>query len=102
MKLREQYPRWGKDKLVILLQEQGWQVSTSIVGRIIHHLKERVVLQEPLINQVSAKRRPLKRPHAVRKPKDYEVTQPGDLIQLDTWIFVLCPESSSNTLLPGI
>ncbi len=84
LKLREQYPRWGKDKLVILLQEQGWQVSTSMVGRIIHHLKERGVLQEPIINRVSAHRRTLKRPHAVRKPKDYEVTQPGDLIQLDT------------------
>jgi len=84
LRLREQYPRWGKDKLVILLREQGWQVSTSMVGRIIHHLKERGVLQEPIRNRVSAHRRTLKRPHAVRKPKDYEVTQPGDLIQLDT------------------
>ena len=84
LRLREQYPRWGKDKLVILLQEQGWQVSTSMVGRIIHQLKERGVLREPVRNHVSAHRRGLKRPYAVRKPKDYEVTQPGDLIQLDT------------------
>ena len=31
-----------------------------------------------------AHRRGLKRPYAVRKPKDYVVTQPGDLVQLDT------------------
>ena len=24
LRLREQYPRWGKDKIVILLREQGW------------------------------------------------------------------------------
>ena len=34
LELREQYPRWGKDKLVVLLTRQGWQVSTSMVGRI--------------------------------------------------------------------
>ena len=30
--LREQYPRWGKDKLAVLLRERGWEVSTSMVG----------------------------------------------------------------------
>ena len=39
--LREQYPRWGKDKLSELLREQGHQVSTSMVGRVIRRLKER-------------------------------------------------------------
>jgi putative transposase len=84
LRLREQYPRWGKDKIVILLREQGWQISTSMVGRIIHQLKQRGMLQEPVRNRVSAHRRMLKRPYAVRKPKDYMVTQPGDLIQVDT------------------
>ncbi len=84
LRLREEYPRWGKDKLVILLREQGWQVSTSMVGRIIRWLKDRGILSEPIRNRVSAHRRGLKRPYAVRKPKDYEATQPGDLIQLDT------------------
>jgi len=27
--------RWGKDKLVILLKEQGFEVSPSMVGRPI-------------------------------------------------------------------
>jgi len=84
LKLREEYPRWGKDKLVVLLREQGYQVSTSMVGRIIRRLKDRGVLREPVRNHVSARRRGFKRPYAVRKPKDYQVAQPGDLIQLDT------------------
>ena len=84
LKLREQYPCWGKDKLVVLLHEQGFQVSTSMVGRIIRRLKDRGVLQEPVRNRISARKRVKKRPYAVRKPKDHAVEQPGDLIQLDT------------------
>ncbi len=55
-----------------------------MVGRTLRRLKGRVVLREPVRNHVSAHRRGLKRPYATRKPKDYAVTQPGDLIQLDT------------------
>jgi transposase InsO family protein len=83
-KLREEYPRWGKDKLVILLRSDGFICYASTVGRIIHRLKERGVLKEPIRNHVSAHRRGLKRPYAIRKPKDYEIKEPGDLIQLDT------------------
>src|SRR5688572_12260969 len=35
--LREQYPRWGKDKLVVLLRREGIEASTSMVGRILKH-----------------------------------------------------------------
>jgi putative transposase len=84
LKLREQYPRWGKDKLVVLLRKQGFKVSTSMVGRIIRRLKDRGLLQEPVRNHVSARKRISKRPYAIRKPKDYTVKQPGDLVQLDT------------------
>jgi len=84
LKLRETYPRWGKDKLVVLLREQGYQVSTSMVGRIIRRLKDRGVLREPVPNHISARKRQRQRPYAVRKPKDYQVETPGDLIQLDT------------------
>ena len=83
-RLREEFPRWGKDKLVVLLRERGYQVSASMVGRIISRLKHRGLLKEPAKNHVSAHRRGIKRPYAVRKPKDYPVTRPGDLIQLDT------------------
>jgi putative transposase len=84
LKLREEYPRWGKDKLVVLLREQGYEASTSMVGRIICRLKDGGVLREPIRNHVSAHRRGLKRAYAVRKPRDYQVADPGDLIQLDT------------------
>ncbi len=82
--LREQYPRWGKDKLVVLLRDQGWQVSTSMVGRILASLKARGVLREPLRSGVSTRKRLWRRPYAVRKPKGYEVKDPGDLVQVDT------------------
>ena len=37
--LRKQYPRWGKDKLVVLLRKKQCTVSTSMVGRILVQLK---------------------------------------------------------------
>jgi len=43
LELRGQYPCWGKDKLVVLLTRQGWQVSTSMVGRILTRLKAREI-----------------------------------------------------------
>lgn len=82
--LREQYPRWGKDKLVVLLRQKGWQVSTSMVGRILRRLKEQGVLVEPPRQPVSARKRLQVRPYATRKPKDYRVVAPGDLVQVDT------------------
>ena len=82
LKLREKYPRWGKDKLVVLLREEGYLVSNSMVGRTIRRLKDSGVLHEPIKNHVSAHRRGIRRPYAVRKPKGYEIFQPGDLVQL--------------------
>ena len=83
-KLREEYPRWGKAKLVRLLAEQGIEVSESMVGRIITHLKGRGVLREPVRHHISAKKRLQNRPYAVRKPKEYVAREPGDIIQVDT------------------
>jgi len=84
LKLREERPRWGKEKLASLLREEGYQVSSSMVGRIIHRLKERGVLKEPTLNYVSAGKRQRLRPYAQRKPKDYKAKEMGDLVQLDT------------------
>jgi transposase InsO family protein len=83
-RLRETYPRWGKDKLVVLLRREGFCVSTSTVGRILTHLKGRGQLVEPQKVTISARRRRVHRPYAIRKPKDYIPAQPGDLVQLDT------------------
>jgi len=81
---READPRWGKDKLRVLLARQGVQLSVSMVGRILATLKRRGDLIEPPLRRISARKRLLARPHAVRKPKDYAVQAPGDLVQLDT------------------
>jgi|WetSurMetagenome_2_1015567.scaffolds.fasta_scaffold302828_1 putative transposase len=81
--LREQYPRWGKDKLAVLLARTGWHASVSTVGRIMTSLKKRGQLAEPKGTVISAKRR-VKRFYAVRKPRGYPVQYPGDLVQIDT------------------
>ncbi len=80
---REEYPRWGKDKLVVLVREEGQKASTSTVGRILRHLKARGELKEPKRRAISAKRKS-RRPYGVRKPGDYVAQKPGDLVQVDT------------------
>ena len=82
--LREENPRWGKDKLARLLGEQGRTVSVSMVGRILTALKRTGQLHQPPLPGVTRRRRRVARPYALRKPKDYPVTQPGDLVQVDT------------------
>jgi putative transposase len=83
--LRLQFPRWGKDKLAVLLREQKLKVSTSMVGRILTQLKRSGQLVEPSRPAVPGSRRALRpRPYAVRKPKQYAVSRPGDLVQVDT------------------
>jgi len=77
-------PRWGKDKLSPLLHAQGWIVSVSMVGRILTALKKNGQLHQPALPGVTRLHRRLARPYALRKPKDYPVTQPGDLVQVDT------------------
>ncbi len=84
LELREAYPRWGKAKLAQLLKERGLSVSESMVGRIITHLKDRGILREAVRNQISARKRTITRPYAVRKPKEYSAKEPGDIIQVDT------------------
>jgi transposase InsO family protein len=84
LRLREQYPRWGKDKLLVKLQEEGHNTSASTVGRILRRLKARGVLKEPETHYVSAGKRARLRPYAQRKPKDYEVKAVGDLVEVDT------------------
>lgn len=84
LQLREQYPRWGKDKLAPLLKEAGWTVSTSMVGRILHQLKERGALVEPPRAGVAVRRPRPPRPYAIRKPHAYQAKLPGDIVQVDT------------------
>lgn len=82
-KLREQYPRWSRDKLHVVLEREGIVISASMIGRIIAYLNARGVLREPSRAR-KLRRRSSTRPHAKRKPSDWAVSQPGDLVQVDT------------------
>ncbi len=84
LELRERYPRWGKEKLQLLLTREGWQVSVSTVGRILGALKRSGVLREPPRAGLSARRKVRPRPYGVRKPKEYQAREPGDIVQIDT------------------
>jgi putative transposase len=80
--LRRAYPRWGKDKLAVLLARQGLELSVSRVGRIITYLKGRGVIVEPKHRHKHSLRR-FKRPWATRYDRAYKVEAPGDLVELD-------------------
>jgi putative transposase len=82
--IREKYPRWGKDKLAVLLERGNHPLSVSMVGRILSYLKAKNIIREPLKNRVSVKKRSCPRPYAIRKPKEYQPKLPGDLVELDT------------------
>ncbi len=82
--VRERYPRWGKDKLAVVLRRAGLWLSTSMVGRILARLLRSGELREPPRRSISARKRAWRRPHAVRKPADFVALRPGDLVQVDT------------------
>ena len=82
--LREQYPRWGREKLRVLLGREGIAVSAKTVDRVLIRLRRRGVLVEPARQKRLARGRLRPRPYAVRKPKDYLAHQPGELVELDT------------------
>lgn len=82
--LRELYPRWGKEKLAVLAGREGVQISVSTTGRILKYLKERGHLKETSLRRGFYTKKHSKRPYAIRKPKEYPVEKPGDLVQIDT------------------
>lgn len=84
LKLRQENPRWGKDMLTPILRREGTEVSVSMVGRILSRLKRQHRLPPATLKDPCIVSRPQIRPYAVRKPKDYAVVAPGDLVQVDT------------------
>jgi transposase InsO family protein len=80
---REDTPRWGKDKLAIVVRRQGIRLSVSMIGRILRELKRRRLLIEPVLPRLHPHSRHA-RPYAVRKPKEHPIVAPGDLVQVDT------------------
>lgn len=84
LELRRLTPGWGKDKLTVLLRDQGWLCSTSMVGRILRRLKESGRLVEAPGADPWLPRRPFLRAYGVRKPKEYVADRPGAIVQVDT------------------
>ena len=82
--IRETYPRWGKDKLRVLLRRVGIVLSVSMIGRILARLRRSGELHEPAGRRMSVHQRRWTRPYAIRKPADWTVERPGDLVELDT------------------
>ncbi len=78
--LREQYPRWGREKLRMLMEQEGIPLSAKSIDRVIARLKARGVLREPLwprkVSRWHQKR--------LRRPKELVVDRPGVLVQLDS------------------
>jgi len=74
----------GKDKLAVLLTQQGIDLSVSMVGRMLGYLRATHQLIEPISAVSCSPHRRHPRPYAIRKPKDYVVDHPGDLFQIDT------------------
>jgi putative transposase len=91
LELRLLTPGWGKDKLVVLLKDQGWPVSTSMVGRILKHLKDSGRLVEAPRADPWMVRRVFHRKYGVRKPKSYLADSPGAIVQVDTAYVSLFP-----------
>lgn len=75
--LRKQYPSWSKYKIQALLMKQGVSISPSTIGRI---LKRRGLIDR----RVSSKKRHAATHPKARFPKGLSISQPGDLIQMNT------------------
>ncbi len=93
LELREEHPRWGRDKLAVLLKREGIDICGSTVGREMKKLKARGLLAEPEnIRQAKLARKRRRKPrYATRKPKGYKVEAPGDLVEVDTLGIRLIP-----------
>ena len=78
--VREQYPRWGREKLRVLLSEEGITISAKSIDRVIGRLKARGVLREAV-----QPRKVVRWQHKrLRRPKELVVDSPGALVQMDS------------------
>ena len=85
LELRRQFPRWAREKLATILAREGIHLSPSMVGRIVRRLKLSGRLVEPARTRgPSPFARKHRRLYAERKPWNYRVRHPGDLVELDT------------------
>ena len=81
--LRERYPRWGREKLRVLLAREGITISAKTIDRVIARLRGRGELREPLVLRKAARAR-ARATSRVRRPADLVVDHPGALAQIDS------------------
>lgn len=91
--MRNERPRWGRDKLAVLLKREGIEISRSTVGREMNKLKARGLLVEPVnVRQARLARKRRRKPrYATKMPKGYRAQALGDLVQVDTLRVRLIP-----------
>lgn len=78
--VREQYPRWGREKLRIMLLEEGITLSAKSIDRVIRRLKARGILREAVQPRKAAKWRHRR----LRRPRELVADSPGALVQTDS------------------
>ena len=96
-------PEFADFEEFVLLRKEGFTASSSTVGRILKSFKTRGLLREgekPRKVSVTGNRRGHQRPHAQRKPKDYEVESPGILPPSTLWTSVPSLERCISNLPP--
>lgn len=82
VQLRKQYPAWSKHKIKVLLEREDICTSASTVGRIF---KRRCLIDK----KVSKKRRKAALSPKARFPKGLRISEPGDMVQVDTKYIML-------------
>jgi transposase InsO family protein len=78
--LREEYPRWGREKLRVLLLAEGVVLSGKSIDRELARQRARGVLREPLRSRQIRRVRPDRQ----YRPPGLVVDHPGALVQVDT------------------
>lgn len=77
VKIRTKYPAWSKYKIRKLLERKEIIVSSSTIGRVLK--------RKGLINKkISSKRSKAAKHPRKRFPKGFKVSNPGDMVQIDT------------------
>lgn len=77
VKLKREYPAWSKYKIKKLLSRKGIAVSASTIGRVFRRF-------DLISKKISAKRRRAALRPRARFPRGMRISQPGDMVQMDT------------------
>jgi putative transposase len=89
---------WGKRKLAPVLRREGMAASTSTVGRILRKLMDRgIVIPVPTLRRNPAARRVrlnARERYARRPPKGLKPQRPGEIVQIDTLVVNVRPDTA--------